>query len=58
VYTGLHFPFDILGSLAVAVFSACALAIIRKPLLPLYDTIIQIVNRLEVLITRKNRGLK
>jgi len=53
VYTGLHFPFDILGSLVVAFVSVCALAIVRQPLLPLFDTIIRIVDRLEDLVTRK-----
>lgn len=53
VYTGLHFPFDMLGSFAVALFSVFTLSRIRRVLIPLYDKIIHIVDRAEVVITRK-----
>ncbi|HEB68068.1 MAG TPA: undecaprenyl-diphosphatase [Desulfobulbus sp.] len=53
VYTGLHFPFDMLGSFGVALFAVFILSSIRRALIPLYDKIIRIVNRIEALITRK-----
>ena len=55
VYTGLHFPFDMLGSFAVALFAVFILSVIRWALLPLYDQIIRIIDRIEILITRKKR---
>ncbi len=55
VYTGLHFPFDILGSFAVALFAVFTLSSIRRLLLPLYNKIIHIVDGIEVLITQKAR---
>jgi undecaprenyl-diphosphatase len=55
VYTGLHFPFDMLGSFAVALLAVFTLSIIRWALVPLYDKIIRLVDRVEVLITRKKR---
>ena len=53
VYTGLHFPFDMLGSFAVALFSVLTMFSIRWVLTPLYDNIIRVVDRIEVLISRK-----
>jgi undecaprenyl-diphosphatase len=53
VYTGLHFPFDILGSFVVALLVVLALSSVRWLLVPLYDRIISIVDRIEVIITRK-----
>ena len=55
VYTGLHFPFDMLGSFAVALFAVFPLSGMRRLLVPLYDQIIRIVDRIEILITRKKR---
>jgi len=55
VYTGLHFPFDMLGSFGVALFSVFILSRMRQLLVPLYGIIIRIVDRVEVLITRKER---
>lgn len=55
VYTGLHFPFDMLGSFAVALFAVFILSVIRWALVPLYDQIIRIIDRIEILITRKKR---
>jgi undecaprenyl-diphosphatase len=55
VYTGLHFPFDILGSFGVALLAVFTLSGIRWGLVPLYDKIIRIVDRIEVLVTRKER---
>jgi len=55
VYTGLHFPFDMLGSFAVALFAVFILSVIRWALVPLYDQIIGSINRIEILITRKKR---
>ncbi len=53
VYTGLHFPFDILGSFVVALFSVLILSWTRHLLIPLYDRIIRIVDHIESLIIRK-----
>ncbi len=53
VYAGLHFPFDIMGSFAVALFSVGVMSCLRKPLTPLYAWGIQLVYRAEVLVTRK-----
>ena len=53
VYTGLHFPFDMLGSFVVALLAVLALSSVRRLLVPLYDRIIRIVDRIEVIITRK-----
>ncbi len=55
VYTGLHFPFDMLGSFAVALFAVFTLSRMRRLLVPLYDKIIGRIDRIEVLITRKKR---
>jgi len=53
VYTGLHFPFDMLGSVVVSLLAVLTLSGVRRILLQLYDKIIRIVNRIEALITRK-----
>jgi len=53
VYTGLHFPFDIIGSFFVALLSMVILAAIYKPLKPLYGWIIRQVNQLEAFFTNK-----
>ncbi len=53
VYTGIHFPFDMLGSFAVALVSVFTLASIRRVLIPLYDRVISLIDRVEVLITRQ-----
>jgi len=55
VYTGLHFPFDMLGSFAVALFAVFILSVIRWALVPLYDQIIRIIDRIKILITGKKR---
>ena len=55
VYTGLHFPFDMLGSFAVALFAVFTLAGMRRVLMPLYDKIIGTIDRIEIFITRKKR---
>ena len=53
VYTGLHFPFDIMGSFAVALLSVAIMGYLRKPLTPFYDRIIDLVDRVISLVTRK-----
>ncbi len=55
VYTGLHFPFDMLGSFAVALLAVFTMSCIRRLLTPLYDTIIRIVDRIEFFFIRKKR---
>ncbi len=40
VYTGLHFPFDIAGSLAVAVVSFVLLTRLRPRLMPAYERLV------------------
>jgi len=55
VYTGLHFPFDIMGSFAVALASVFVMASVRSRLLPLYDKIIVLLDRVESLVVRKKR---
>ncbi len=54
VYTGLHFPFDIMGSFVVALFSVGVMSCLRIPLTPLYAWVIQLVDRVEVLVARKS----
>ncbi|HFQ89989.1 MAG TPA: phosphatase PAP2 family protein, partial [Desulfobulbus sp.] len=55
VYTGLHFPFDILGSLGVALSAVLVVVSIRWALTPLYDTVIRTVDHVTALVTRKER---
>ena len=55
VYTGIHFPFDMLGSFAVALIAVFTMASMRRLLVPVYDNIIRIVDRVEILITKKER---
>lgn len=55
VYAGIHFPFDMLGSFAVALLAVFTLSCIRQTLIPLYDNIIYIVDRAEIRITRKKQ---
>ena len=44
VYTGLHFPFDIAGSLLVAVVSVALLMVFRTRLTPLYDRVVRMLD--------------
>ncbi len=46
VYTGVHFPIDILGSFTVAALSAGIMAATRRLLTPAWDRIITITNRI------------
>ncbi len=55
LYTGLHFPFDIMGSFAVALTSVFVMALVRKRLLPVYDKIIILVDRVESFVVRKRK---
>ncbi len=55
VYTGLHFPFDILSSLGLALSAVLIVVSIRWALTPLYDTVIRTVDHVTALITRKER---
>ncbi len=55
IYTGLHFPFDIMGSFAVALASVFIMASARSRLLPIYDKIIFLIDRAQSLVVRKRR---
>jgi len=55
VYTGLHFPFDIMGSFAVALAGVFVMASMRSRLLPLYDKIIVLIDQVKSLVVRKKR---
>jgi undecaprenyl-diphosphatase len=58
VYTGLHFPFDIIGSIVVALVSVAGMISTRNWLIPLYDRTIQLVHLIETLLTRKKNYLR
>ncbi|BCO09496.1 undecaprenyl-diphosphatase BcrC [Desulfolithobacter dissulfuricans] len=47
IYTGLHFPFDIMGSLVVALLCTVLIALLREVLTPLYDRLIRIISLIE-----------
>ena len=57
VYTGLHFPFDIMGSFAVALASTFCMTSVRSRVLPIYNRIITLIDQVQSLIVRKSKGL-
>lgn len=46
VYLGVHFPFDVLAALPVALAGACAARALRQPALPLVERILCLYDRL------------
>ena len=53
IYTGLHFPLDIMGSFIVALLGTLVMAALRNYLTPVYDRIIQLVGVCTDFVTSK-----
>jgi len=53
IYTGLHFPLDIVGSFVVALLGTLVMAALRNCLTPVYDRIIQRVGVCTDFVTSK-----
>ena len=53
VYLGVHFPFDILAALPVALAGTVAAWGLRTPLAPAFDWIVSLCDRLAIVIRSK-----
>jgi undecaprenyl-diphosphatase len=56
VYSGIHFPFDMAGSLAVGFISVGLTHLSSKTLNPLNERLIRIVDRLADRLVRMKKG--